>query len=30
MFVFQMGTIPHEVAMKGIELVGKHVIPAFR
>jgi hypothetical protein len=30
MFVFQMGTIPHEVAMKGIELVGKEVIPHFR
>ena len=30
MFVFQMGTIPHEVSMKGIELVGEHVIPRFR
>lgn len=30
MFVFQMGTIPHEVSMQGIELVGQHVIPHFR
>jgi len=30
MFVFQMGTIPHEVCMKGMEIVGREVIPRFR
>jgi alkanesulfonate monooxygenase SsuD/methylene tetrahydromethanopterin reductase-like flavin-dependent oxidoreductase (luciferase family) len=30
LFMFQMGTIPHEVAMETIGNVGRHVIPHFR
>jgi hypothetical protein len=30
MFCFQMGTVPHEVSMEGIEIVGREVIPRFR
>jgi hypothetical protein len=25
-----MGTVPHEVIMEGIEIVGREVIPRFR
>jgi hypothetical protein len=30
MMIMQTETIPHEKAMRSIELFGKHVIPAFR
>jgi alkanesulfonate monooxygenase SsuD/methylene tetrahydromethanopterin reductase-like flavin-dependent oxidoreductase (luciferase family) len=30
LFMFQMGTIPHEVAMETIANVGRYVIPHFR
>jgi hypothetical protein len=29
MFCFQMGTVPHEVCMEGIRLVGEQVLPHF-
>jgi alkanesulfonate monooxygenase SsuD/methylene tetrahydromethanopterin reductase-like flavin-dependent oxidoreductase (luciferase family) len=30
MFCFQMGTVPQEVCMEGIRLVGERVLPRFR
>lgn len=30
LFLFQMGTVPHEAIMESIKNIGEHVIPHFR
>jgi hypothetical protein len=30
MFLIQMGTVPHEVCMESVQLIGEEVIPRFR